>query len=116
MKTIHKILIGLSAGVLNGLFGSGGGVVTVPLLERSGVEQRKCHATSVVLIFVLSFISVGMYAINDNLDFVKTLEFIPSGLVGALVGATLLKKVKNNSLKRIFGLIIIASAIRMFVA
>ena len=116
MKTKFKLLIGLTAGLLNGLFGSGGGVVAVPLLERSKLEQRKCHATSVVLIFVLSLFSAGMYAFSGNLDISTAFEFIPAGLLGAIVGAALLKKIKNNILKRIFGAIILISAIRMFMA
>jgi hypothetical protein len=116
MKKVQKSIIGVSAGLLNGLFGSGGGVVTVPLLERSGLEQRKCHATSVVLIFVLSFVSAGMYALHDKLEFGKALEFVPAGLVGAVIGAILLRRVKNRALKRVFGIIIIVSAIRMLAA
>jgi hypothetical protein len=113
MKTKQKLLIGLAAGLLNGLFGSGGGVVTVPLLEKSKLEQRKCHATSVVLIFVLSLFSAGMYALRGNLDIATAAEFIPAGLLGALVGAVLLKKIRNARLKRVFGAVILISAIRM---
>jgi hypothetical protein len=114
MKTITKLTIGLTAGLLNGLFGSGGGVVAVPLLERSKIEQRKCHATSVVLIFVLSLVSTGLYAIKDKLDYSAALSFIPAGLAGAVLGSVILKKIKNNLLRRIFGVIILISAIRMF--
>ena len=113
MKAKQKILIGVTAGILNGLFGSGGGVAAVPLLERSKLEQRKCHATSVVLIFILSLFSAGMYALKGSLDVVTAAEFIPAGLLGALVGAVLLKKIQNNHLKRIFGAVILISAIRM---
>jgi hypothetical protein len=114
MKTIQKITIGITAGLLNGLFGSGGGVVAVPMLERSQIEQRKCHATSVVLIFVLSLVSTAMYAMKDRLDYSTALEFIPAGLIGAIFGSFLLKKIKNNLLRRVFGVIILISAIRMF--
>ena len=113
MKTKYKLLTGVTAGLLNGLFGSGGGVVAVPLLERSELEQRKCHATSVVLIFVLSLFSTVMYALKGSLDVSTALEFVPAGLLGAFVGASLLKKIKNNALKRVFGALILISAIRM---
>ena len=86
----------------------------MPLLERAKLEQRKCHATSVVLIFVLSLFSAGMYALNGNLNVAKAAEFIPAGLLGALTGSGLLKKIKNTVLKRIFGGVILISAIRMF--
>jgi uncharacterized membrane protein YfcA len=117
MKKTSKLLIGLGAGLLNGLFGSGGGVVTVPLLQTCTdppLEQRKCHATSVVLIFVLSFVSAVMYALHDKLEYGKALSFVPAGLAGAFVGARLLRKVKNSALRRIFGAVIIASAVRLF--
>jgi uncharacterized membrane protein YfcA len=114
MKTKLKLIIGLTAGLLNGLFGSGGGVVAVPLLEHSGIEQRKCHATSVVLIFVLSLVSVIMYAMKDKLEYKTALGFIPAGIVGAIVGAMVLKKINNDLLRRIFGGIILISALRMF--
>ena len=34
MKYKKEILIGLSAGILNGIFGAGGGCVVVPALEK----------------------------------------------------------------------------------
>jgi hypothetical protein len=114
MKTIHKLLIGLCAGLLNGLFGSGGGVIAVPMLEHAKLEQRKCHATSVVLIFFLSLVSTVMYAFKDRLDYSAAFEFIPAGLIGAVVGAVVLKRIKNNLLRRIFGVVILISAVRMF--
>jgi hypothetical protein len=115
MKTKFKLIIGLTAGLLNGMFGSGGGVVAVPLLEQAKIEQRKCHATSVVLIFVLSLVSTILYAIKDKLDYCAAWEFIPAGLAGAALGAVLLKKIKNNLLRRVFGIIILISAVRMII-
>jgi hypothetical protein len=54
-----------------------------------------------------------MYALHGKLEFGKAFEFVPAGLVGAVVGATLLKRVRNTLLRRIFGVIILISAIRM---
>jgi hypothetical protein len=57
-----------------------------------------------------------MYALHGKLEFAKALEFVPAGLVGAVVGAVALRKARNDVLKRIFGVIIIISAIRMLLA
>jgi len=113
MKNSRKITIGLISGLLNGLFGSGGGIAAVPLLERAGVEVKKSHATSVALILVLSVASTVMYALKGKLDVSTALAFIPSGLVGALIGSFLLKKTPNSVLRRVFGVVILASAVRM---
>lgn len=108
-------LIGAAAGVLNGLFGAGGGTVAVPLLAYVEEEQRRRQATSVVLIFVLSLFSTAMYGLKGRLDVDTALTFVPGGLVGAFIGARLLARIDNGLLKRIFGIIMIASAVRMLI-
>ncbi|MCL2036246.1 MAG: sulfite exporter TauE/SafE family protein [Oscillospiraceae bacterium] len=116
ISTKFKLLTGITAGLLNGLFGSGGGVVAVPLLERCGLEQKRCHATSVVLIFFLSLVSTVMYALSGKLQVSTALGFIPAGLAGAVLGSLILKKINNTLLRRIFGIIILISAAKMFMS
>ncbi len=113
MKKGRAALLGLISGVLNGLFGSGGGIAAVPLMEKGGVEPRKSHATSVALIFCLSIAAAIGYYIGGGLDFRTAFSLIPSGLLGAAVGGTLLKKVNNSVLRRIFGVVMIISGVRM---
>ncbi|MCL2018464.1 MAG: sulfite exporter TauE/SafE family protein [Oscillospiraceae bacterium] len=113
LKKYSKILIGTLSGVLNGLFGSGGGVVAVPLLRLFGLEAKKSHATSVALIFFLSLMSVIAYSLKNNLEWKIALGFIPWGIAGAVLGALLLKKVPNTLLRRIFGLVVLISAVRI---
>lgn len=106
--------IGAVSGILNGLFGSGGGIAAVPLLEKSGIEPKKSHATSVVIIFFLSIAATIGYYVGGRLDFGTALSLIPSGLLGAAIGSILLKKIKNGLLRRIFGIMMIISAVRIF--
>ena len=47
-------LTGGLCGVLNGLFGAGGGIAAVPLLKAGGLEQKKAHATSLAVILPLA--------------------------------------------------------------
>ncbi|HKM32227.1 MAG TPA: sulfite exporter TauE/SafE family protein [Oscillospiraceae bacterium] len=106
-------LVGLFSGFLNGLFGAGGGVVVVPMLGKGGLEPRKAHATSVAIILALSIVSTISYWIGGTLDVMQALKYVPGGLVGAIVGALCLKKIPNTLLRRIFGSIIIVSAVRL---
>ena len=46
-------LAGTFAGFLNGLFGSGGGTVAVPLLKKGGLLQKEAQATSLLMMFIL---------------------------------------------------------------
>ncbi|MBO5266390.1 MAG: sulfite exporter TauE/SafE family protein [Ruminiclostridium sp.] len=112
-RNVKSLFIGGISGILNGLFGSGGGIAAVPLLESTGIEPKKSHATSVALIFCLSIAATIGYYIGGNLNFRAALSYIPSGLLGAAVGATLLKKADNGILRRIFGGVMIISGIRM---
>ena len=49
-------IAGGAAGLANGLFGGGGGMVFLPILSRFGtLEQRRLYATCVGVIFPVSF-------------------------------------------------------------
>ena len=55
-------LTGCVVGLLNGFFGSGGGVIAVPMLRSCGFEQRSAHACSLAVTLPLSLVSVIIYA------------------------------------------------------
>ena len=105
---------GAAAGFLNGLFGAGGGTVVVPLLEKAGLESKKAHATSIAVILPLSAFSALLYLWGTSPQWGTALSYLPLGAVGAAVGAWLLKKIDNNLLRRIFGGVILASAVRLW--
>lgn len=116
MKKKLKFLEGALCGFLNGFFGSGGGVVAVPLLEKEGCGTKEAHATSVAVIFMLSLVTALFYGFSGNLDYETAWRFIPWGVLGAFLGAMFLKKIKAGVLKRVFGGIIIIAAVRMLLS
>ena len=116
MKKSTNSVLGFLCGLLNGMFGSGGGTVAVPCLEKSGLAPQKAHASSVALIFVLSLFTAVIYFFQGRLDFALAWEYTPYGLIGAVAGSILLKKVPNDILRRIFGAIILISAVRIIVS
>ena len=72
MKLSQKALGWLGGGVtglLNGLFGSGGGMVAVPLLEHGGLEPARAHATSIAVILPLTALSAGSYLFSGSVIF-----------------------------------------------
>ena len=113
MKKAYTVALGLVTGLFNGLFGSGGGVVAVPLLQKAGLKPKEAHATSIAVIFVLSALSTVLYFMRGGIQLSQALPYLPGGLVGAVVGALLLKKIPNTLLRRIFGVILLASAVKL---
>ena len=100
-KKCFNAFTGIAVGICNGFFGSGGGMIAVPMLEKGGSEAKKAHATSIAITLPLSIISGLVY-------------FKGGSLVGAAVGAMLMKKLSNSLLKRIFGLLMIIAGVRIF--
>jgi hypothetical protein len=62
---INLTAIGVVGGVLSGLFAVGGGILMVPLLVwRTGMDQRRAAATSLVAIVPTALVSSTTYLLN----------------------------------------------------
>ncbi len=112
-KKLYFYILGAVTGLCNGLFGSGGGIAAVPMLQKGGVDVKKSHATSLALTLPLSIVSAFFYAYKSSFRWGDALPLIPFGLVGAVIGGLLMKKIPNTLLKRIFGIILIISGGRI---
>ena len=113
MDNGKKALAGIASGFLNGLFGSGGGVVAVMFLRRILNDEKKAHASATLMILVLSIISLFLYGKNEHVDWQTGLMFVPGGIAGAVIGTALLKNIKPKGLKRLFGLVLVISGMVM---
>jgi len=111
---MKNITIGIVTGIVNGLFGSGGGTIVVPamvlLLE---VNENKAHATAISIILPLTIISAFFYVKNSYVDWNITWKVIIGGMVGGYVGAKLLNICPANILRKIFAGFMIFAAVRM---
>ena len=113
-KKMKSVLIGIVAGFANGLFGSGGGTIVVPAMERFlGVEEHKAHATAIAIILPLSLLSMAVYLWKTDVLWTTALWASAGGVVGGFVGARLLSRVSGIWLHRIFGAFMILAAVRM---
>lgn len=113
---IKLLLIGFVIGLVNGLFGSGGGIIAIPtLVFILGLEQHKAHATAISIIFPLSLMSTFLYFRHGVLNLEVAIMVAFGGVIGSYIGAKNLTKVPSNVLKKIFGTFMIIAAIRMIV-
>jgi hypothetical protein len=114
MKNKKIIPIGLAVGLLNGLFGAGGGSVLVPALQKFlKFETHKSHATALAVILPLSVVSAAIYIYGVEIDWKIVLLVSAGGVCGGVIGAKILKKLAAWWLNILFGLFLAAGAIRM---
>ena len=113
-NTCKKILGGVIIGIVNGLFGAGGGIIAVPILKKSGMEDKTAHASSVAVILPVSVFTLSLYLLNGRVEIAEGLKFIPLGILGALLGTKLLTKISTKWLRRVFGILIIIAGVRLF--
>ena len=106
-------LTGICAGMLNGIFGAGGGMVLVPLLQRwCGVEEKKSYATCVAVIFPICLLSAVIYWRRAGLDLLTALPYLIGGLAGGAVGGRLMGKISTVWLRRMFAAFLLYGGVR----
>ena len=82
-------LAGAAGGLINGLFGGGGGMVLLPLLTKwSRLEARAAFATCVAVIFPVCCVSTVVYLWEVR----PALELVLPYLAGGVAGETLDRK------------------------
>jgi uncharacterized membrane protein YfcA len=115
---IKYFLIGSIGGLLSGILGIGGGVVFVPLLTYLTKTDFKTNTgvSSLAVVFVATGSSIT-YIFNDfssgtNLVF-EILIIIIGGIIGGYFGSKLTAKINTQLLKKLFSILLIASAYRI---
>lgn len=115
MKKFINPIMGTVIGIINILVGSCGGLIAVEALKRNGIEQKKSHATAIAIILPLTLVSAYLYVLNNKVKFNDSIIFIIPGLIGAISGSFLLKKIPEKTLRKVFAMFIIYAGVRMFV-
>ena len=110
---LRPALAGAAAGLVNGFFGGGGGMVLVPLLAGwCGLDQRKAFATSVAVILPLCILSAAVYLFRGGVDLVPALPYLAGGLAGGLLGGRVFRRLNMTWLRRGFALLILYGGAR----
>ena len=107
------ILIGLAAGLLSGGFGIGGGIVMVPLLVAVGLDRHRAHATSLASILPIAAAGAVTFALSGEVNLGFGVLVGVGGIIGSILGASLMNRLSTRSLSIFFGLVLLAAGIRM---
>ena len=111
---IKKVLLGILAGFVSGLFATGGGMILVPaFIYLLNMEDKKARGTSTLCILVMVITSGFFYYKNDYIDWNTGILCATGGIIGGFFGAKLLKNISEKVLKIMFLGFLIYAAIRM---
>lgn len=108
-------LSGALGGFAGGLFGGGGGMVTVPLLTGwCRLPPKAAFANCVAVIWPVCAVSAAVYLLGDGGDFSWGLAapYLLGGLAGGLAGGRVFGGVSVPWLRRIFGVFLLYGAAR----
>jgi uncharacterized membrane protein YfcA len=140
---ILPVIIGLAAGIVNGLLGTGGGVIVIltlgALYRQAGGESVPCSpekgahpmgdrpiavdvrhdvgrdipAASLLAMLPVSILSAVQYAAAGRLELSSFAPLLLPCLIGGVVGGVALDRVRLPLLGKLFSAILIVSGIRM---
>lgn len=114
-KNLKIIVLGIFTGLLSGLFGSGGGLIAVPgLVYFIHTDEKEARAIALFSILPMTLVSMFFYNRAGEIDLKLGILCGIGGLVGGVVGANLLKRLKDKYLVLVFIVFIIYASILTF--
>lgn len=113
---VKKVILGLIAGFISGLFAAGGGMIVVPaFVHIFKLDEAEARATSVFSILPMVIASGLFYYNNNYIDWNIGIKCAIGGIIGGIIGSKLLKKLSDKILKIIFIAFLIYVSIKMII-
>lgn len=104
MQYLCFVLIGLTAGVLSGMFGLGGGLIMVPAMGFMGLSFKNSTGTSLAAqLLPFAILGVMEYYKNGDVNVKGALLLVCGLFVGAVIGAKITIGLPEMVVKRAFG-------------
>jgi uncharacterized membrane protein YfcA len=105
---------GLCTGMLSGVLGIGGGTFMVPFMVLVlGIAQHAAEATSLLVVLPTAVVATVVLVRRGAVDLRRALELGVLGATGGVAGALIALALPADDLRRLFGLFLLAIAIRM---
>src|SRR5271170_1431663 len=114
MQSIIVLAIGLTAGVLAGMFGIGGGVIIVPLLMLLiGFSIKMASGTSLAaLLLPVGLLGAIEYYRQGQINIIAAICLVLGLFIGAYFGAKITIALPEIMVKRAFGVLLLVLAVR----
>jgi len=111
LTLVLVIVIGVSGGVLAGLFGVGGGVLFVPTLALVlGLTQLHAGASSLLAILPTAFVGTWRQMRYGNVDLRAAATIGVAAIIGVQGGVIVAESLPDSTLRRLFGVLLLLTA------
>lgn len=106
MDVVIALGVGLTAGILGGMLGIGGGIVFVPgMVLLLGIEQHMAQGVSLAAIVVAATAGAITHYRQGTVNLDIAVRIAPTAIVFAFLGAWLATRVDPEWLRRTFSLL-----------
>jgi len=113
LKHLRLILCGAAAGIVNGLFAAGGGMILVPLLTgATDLEAEQVFPASVSIILPICIVTLLLSAPESGLPIETALPYLLGSIPGGLLAGFLDRKIPVKWLHRGLGILILWGGVR----
>lgn len=113
---LKKILIGITAGIISGLFSTGGGMILVPaFIYLLKINQREARATSIACILPMVLTTSFFYFKSNYINLEIGFQCALGGIIGGFIGAKFLNKLSETILKITFIIFVFYIAIKFII-
>lgn len=104
---------GLGAGLLNGLFGGGGGLVLIPGLAKfAKVQEQQLFPTSVLVMLPVSLLTLLLSAPVRELPWQEAMPYLLGSGIGGILAGLAGKRIPVLWLHRILGIMLLWGGVR----
>lgn len=111
-QKIWLLFAGSAAGIVNGLFGAGGGMVLAPLLgPKAEIQESERFPASIAIITPICVVSL-FFSELGTLNFNQALPYLLGGAVGGVAAGLWGNRIPSCWLHRVFGVLIIWGGVR----
>lgn len=111
------LFCGLAAGLINGLLGTGGGIILVfaisHLCRGTLPDRRDVCANALVVTLALTLLSTLLYIRSGNAPPADLSRFVLPAAAGGLAGGLLLGRITPHALGKLFAVLLVVSGIFM---
>jgi uncharacterized membrane protein YfcA len=119
---LFLLLIGALSGFINGLLGTGGGIVLVLSLSRFchrkskqhsrySMEKRDVFANALAVMLPISLFSASRYAAAGTLDVMAFAPLALPSLIGGILGGILLDRLQLSRTRILFAILLLISGL-----